>query len=76
LLQADIEGQTVTYTLSDDGELDQDQTPGILRDPVALAYPAGKLPVVPVVPVPLPLWLLAALMGLVGWLGYRSLRLA
>jgi hypothetical protein len=70
---ADIEGQTVTYTLSDDGELDQDQTPGILRDPVALAYPAGKLPVVP---VPLPLWLLAALMGLVGWLGYRRLRLA
>ena len=27
-------------------------------------------------PVPLPLWLLAALMGSVGWLGYRRLRLA
>ena len=27
-------------------------------------------------PVPLPLWLLAALMGAVGWLGFRRLRLA
>jgi len=26
--------------------------------------------------VPLPLWLLAALMGAVSWLGYRRLRLA
>jgi uncharacterized repeat protein (TIGR01451 family) len=74
---ADIEGQTVTYTLSDDGELDQDQTPGILRDPVALAFPtsdegAGS----PVLPVPLPLWLLAVLSVLIGGLGYRRLHIA
>jgi len=27
-------------------------------------------------PVPLPLWLLAAIIGSLGWLGYRRLRLA
>jgi hypothetical protein len=74
-----ITGQTVTYSITDDGELDQDKTPGTLRDPVALAFPEGEAPppeVKPVLPVPLPLWLLAALMGSVGWLGYRRLRLA
>jgi hypothetical protein len=74
---ADIEGQTVTYTLSDDGELDQDQTPGRLRDPVALALPSsdgGEGP--PVLPVPLPLWLLAVLSVLIGGLGYRRLHIA
>ena len=30
----------------------------------------------PVLPVPIPLWLLVALVGSVGWLGYRRLRLA
>jgi uncharacterized repeat protein (TIGR01451 family) len=71
-----IEGQTVTYTLSDDGELDQDRAPGSLRDPVALALPEGGAPTKPALPVPLPLWLLAALMGAVGWLGYRRLSAA
>jgi hypothetical protein len=74
-----ITGQTVTYSITDDGELDQDKTPVTLRDPVALAFPEGDAPppeVKPVLPVPLPLWLLAALMGSVGWLGYRRLRLA
>ena len=76
---AGITGQTVTYSITDDGDLDQDKTPGTLRDPVALAFPEGDAPppeVKPVLPVPLPLWLLAALMGSVGWLGYRRLRLA
>jgi hypothetical protein len=74
-----ITGQTVTYSITDDGDLDQDKTPGTLRDPVALAFPEGEAPppeVKPVLPVPLPLWLLAALIGSVGWLGYRRLRLA
>ncbi|MEL0326133.1 MAG: choice-of-anchor U domain-containing protein, partial [Burkholderiaceae bacterium] len=66
-----IAGQTVTYSITDDGELDQDKTPGTLRDPVALAVP----PAPPAIPVPIPLWLLAALMGSVGWMGYRRLRL-
>jgi hypothetical protein len=69
-----ITGQTVTYSITDDGELDQDKTPGTLRDPVALAFPEGDAPAKPVLPVPLPLWLLAALMGSVGWLGYRRLN--
>ena len=71
-----ITGQTVTYSITDDGELDQDKTRGTLRDPVALAFPEGEAPAKPVIPVPLPLWLLAALMGALGWLGYRRLRLA
>jgi hypothetical protein len=66
-----ISGQTVTYSLTDDGDLDQDKTPGTLRDPVALAMP----PAPPPTPIPIPLWLLAALMGSVGWMGYRRLRL-
>ena len=35
--------QSVTYRITDDGDLDQDKTPGTLRDPVALAYPASTL---------------------------------
>jgi hypothetical protein len=68
-----ITGQTVTYSITDDGDLDQDKTPGTLRDPVALAVPPATAQPIP---VPLPYWLLAALMGSVGWLGYRRLRLA
>ena len=71
-----ITGQTVTYSITDDGDLDQDKTRGTLRDPVALAFPEGEAPAKPVIPVPLPLWLLAALMGAVGWLGYRRLSAA
>ena len=71
-----ITGQTVTYSITDDGDLDQDKTPGTLRDPVALAFPEGDAPAKPVIPVPLPLWLLAALMGAVGWLGFRRLLAA
>jgi hypothetical protein len=67
-----ISGQTVTYSITDDGDLDQDKTPGTLRDPVALAMP----PAPPPMPIPLPVWLLAALIGSVGWLGFRRLRLA
>ena len=67
-----ISGQTVTYSITDDGDLDQDKTPGTLRDPVALAMP----PAPPPMPIPLPVWLLAALMGSVGWLGYRRLSAA
>ena len=39
-----ITGQTVTYSITDDGDLDQDKTPGTLRDPVALAFPEGEAP--------------------------------
>jgi hypothetical protein len=72
-----IGGQNVTYSITDDGDLDLSETPGILRDPVALAFPKDEAPppeVKPVIPVPLPIWLLAALMGSVGWLGYRRLN--
>ena len=71
-----ISGETVTYSITDDGELDQDKTPGTLRDPVALAVP----PVAPsgrVLEIPaLPLWILGLLPLAVGWLGYRRLTLA
>jgi len=68
-----IGGQNVTYSITDDGDLDLDKTPGTLRDPVALAYPASKLPIVP---VPLPIWLLGLAAGLIGWLGVRRLKMA
>ena len=74
-----IAGETVTYAITDDGDLDQDKTPGILRDPVALAFPPGAAPPppppapAPIVPVPLPLWLWMALSALLGWQGYRRL---
>ena len=65
-----ITGQTVTYSITDDGDLDMDKTPGTLRDPVALATPREIIPVV------IPLWVLGLVAGLLGWLGYRRLRLA
>ena len=69
-----ISSQAVTYSLTDDGELDQDKTPGTLRDPVAIAYTGDDAPELkPVLPVPIPLWLLTALAGSVCWLGYRRL---
>jgi hypothetical protein len=74
-----ITGQTVTYSITDDGDLDQDKTPGTLRDPVALAFPEGDAPppeVKPIVPVPLPLWLLGVAAALIGRLGVRRLKIA
>jgi hypothetical protein len=32
--------------------------------------------ILPVLPVPIPYWVLGLLTGLLGWLGYRRLRLA
>jgi hypothetical protein len=71
-----ISGETVTYSITDDGELDQDKTPGTLRDPVALAVPPAT-PSGRVLDIPaLPLWILGLLALAVGWLGYRRLKLA
>ena len=71
-----ISGETVTYSITDDGELDQDKTPGALRDPVALAVPPAT-PSGRVLDIPaLPLWILGLLALAVGWLGYRRLKLA
>jgi len=73
---ATITGNTVSYTLTDNGSLDLDPTDGELRDPVAVAIVGGSGIYVPFVPVPIPYWALALLSGLMGWLGYRRLRLA
>ena len=71
-----ISGETVTYSITDDGELDQDKTRGTLRDPVALAVPPAT-PSGRVLDIPaLPLWILGLLALAVGWLGYRRLELA
>jgi len=68
-----ISGETVTYSITDDGELDQDKTPGTLRDPVALAAPPfaqfGGVINIPT----LPLWMLGLAALAVGCLGYRRL---
>ncbi len=73
---ATITGNTVSYTLTDNGSLDLDPDDGELRDPVAVAIVGGSGIYVPFIPVPIPYWVLALLSGLMGWLGYRRLRLA
>ena len=61
---AEINGSVATYALTDQGELDQDVTPGTLRDPVAF---------VPRNAGPVPLWLVGLGALLLVWLGYRRL---
>ena len=73
---ATITGNTVSYTLTDNGSLDLDPADGELRDPVAVAILGGSGIYVPFIAVPIPYWVLGLLAGLMGWLGYRRLRLA
>jgi hypothetical protein len=68
---ATVSGNTIRYTLTDNGPLDLDPADGELRDPLAVG-----VVIAPVLPVPIPYWVLALLTGLMGWLGYRRLRLA
>ena len=74
---SNISRQVVTYQLTDnDGLLDRDNTPGELDDPLGVALRGGSGIYVPFIPVPIPYWVLGLLAGLMGWLGYRRLRLA
>ena len=73
---ATVSGNTLSYTLTDNGPLDLDPDDGEMRDPVAAAIVGGSGIYVPFIPVPIPHWVLALLSGLMGWLGYRRLRLA
>jgi hypothetical protein len=73
---ATVSGNTLRYTLTDNGPLDLDPADGELRDPVAAAISGGSGIYVPFIPVPIPYWVLALLTGLMGWMGYRRLRLA
>ena len=67
---ATIEGSVVTYTITDNGPLDQDPDPGTLSDPVTVAVPYSE----PALPVPtLPALLLGLLSLLMGLFGYRRL---
>jgi hypothetical protein len=47
-----------------------------MRDPVGAAIAGGDGIYVPLIPVPIPYWVLGLLTGLMGWLGYRRLRAA
>ena len=67
---ATVTGNTIRYTLTDNGSLDLDPDAGELRDPVAVGI------ILPVLPVPIPYWVLGLLTGLMGWVVYRRLRLA
>jgi predicted RNA-binding protein with TRAM domain len=69
---ATIEGSMVTYTLTDNDEvLDQDPNAGTMTDPVTVAVPFTA----PVVPVPtLPGLLLGLLSSLLGLAGLRRMR--
>ena len=72
---ATITGNTVSYTLTDNGSLDLDPDDGELRDPVAVAILGGSGIYVPFIAVPIPYWVLGLLTGFMVWLGYRRLRL-
>lgn len=64
---ATVSGQTISYTVQDNGPLDLDPAEGIIRDPVSVAS-------TPVQPIPLPPWLLLVLAGSMAWLGSRFSR--
>lgn len=68
---ATVSGNTIRYTLTDNGPLDLDPADGELRDPIAVG-----VVIAPVLPVPIPYWVLALLTGLMGWLGFRRLSAA
>jgi hypothetical protein len=69
---ATIAGDTVTYTIVDNGPLDADPTIGRILDPVTVVTPAPRGPATPV-PV-LPIWMLALLGLVTGGAGVISLR--
>ena len=65
---ATIAGDTVTYTIEDNGPLDADPAVGRILDPVTMVtLPASPVPV-------LPAWLLALLCVMTGGAGLVSLR--
>jgi hypothetical protein len=67
---SNIEGSVVTYTITDDGPLDEDPDPGKIGDPITVAVPYVA-PALPVATLPtLALGLLSLLLGL---FGYRRL---
>ena len=67
---ATIEDSVVTYTITDNGPLDQDSDTGTMADPVTVAVPYSA----PALPVPaLPALLLGLLSLLMGLFGYRRL---
>ena len=74
--QAVVSGNTITYTIVDNGELDDDPTDGVILDPITAVTPAAASGS-PATPVPtLPLAALGILGGLAGLLGMRQLRKA
>lgn len=62
-----IAGNKITYSISDDGDLDDNKTPGVIVDPVTAVVLPVNIPV-------LPLLGLMALAGMVGLFGARKLR--
>ena len=74
---ATIQGSVVTYTLADNGPLDQDLESGKMDDPVTVAVPyvPPSVPAPAPAPVPtLPLFGLGILVSLLGLFGLRKLR--
>ena len=71
-----LNGQVIRYNLVDNEALDLNPAPGTLRDPVGAAIVGGSGIYIPLIPVPIPYWVLGLLASLMGWLGYRRLRLA
>ena len=59
---ATITGSVISYTLTDNGPLDQDPANGVIEDPVAVAIPAAAPPP-SAPPTPVPLWPLGMLLG-------------
>jgi len=64
---ATVRGQTISYTIQDNGPLDLAPAEGTIHDPVSVAS-------TPLQPIPLPSWLLFFLAGSMAWLGSRFNR--
>jgi hypothetical protein len=64
---ARVSGSTVSYTLTDNGPLDTDDTPGVIADPVVIFFAPLSVPIMPV-------WLLVAMGAMLSLIGIRGLQ--
>lgn len=71
LMPATISGNTVTFTLEDNGPFDADPAPGVIADPSGPGLPSSSPPrppnPIPTLPVPMTALMAIGLLMLAGW---------